>query len=313
MKRLEFDITYNYEDCVGEAYCRLTLCGVDGAKVVLELDKQQYALIEARRTRSFFVRCKMPAVMSEIDNAGSYAALEEIAKKYYLCDFCSFKDINLYGVKRILKVVVTALYKYPMLRSRLCFIGTQAAMEKLLAEMENGNEIILNDFNLQYICSAETAKIIGQLTRGILKRVTDKHSNYIALAMGAYGLLDAMLLERNDYDGYAYLNLVSSLRKSEETGFHPKGCHTPESVAYHELGHLLDYMCGLSDRAEFRTYYESLSETQIKKGLSKYALESDKEFIAEAFAEYMCNPAPREIAVRVGELLDEAYKKISRS
>ena len=79
---------------------------------------------------------------------------------------------------------------------------------------------------------------------------------------------------------------------------------------YHELGHLLDDMCGLSENAEFKTYYESLTVGDIKYGLSEYACTSPKEFIAEAFAECMCNLMPRRIAMQVGKLMDTAYLKL---
>lgn len=46
----------------------------------------------------------------------------------------------------------------------------------------------------------------------------------------------------------------------------------------------------------------------IRKGLSEYALKSTAEFIAEAFAEYMCTPTPRPTAATVGSLLDSVYK-----
>lgn len=288
----------------------LTLCGVGDDKVVLKLNEEQVALLNMRFTRSFYVRCKKERLLYDIDNAGSYIELEEIARKNYLCDACEFSDINLYGVKRLLKVVVEILYKYPRLRSKLCFIGTHYGMEKLLISLENGDESALCSFNLQYICTSENAKNLGQFFHKMLTDLISRHEGYIATAMSAFGLFDAVLLDRNDYEGYAYLQFISNLRRDEEEGFHPEGCHVPESVVYHELGHLLDEMCGLSGDPDFKSFYGSLDRDDIGNGLSEYALESPAEFIAEAFAEFMCNPAPRPIASKVGELLDEAYKKL---
>lgn len=307
MKKLTRNITYNNDSAnTGEIY-RLTLCGVDNEEVTLELNEKQCALIESRITRSFYVRCAKGKILSEIDNASNSAALEDIAKKYYLCDACSFDGINLYGVKRLLKVVVEALYKYPKLRSKLCFIGTHYAMESLLVKMEQGDKEILNGFNLQYICSTENAEKLGRIVHSILTKMIDEHEGYVATAMCAFGLLDAVLFDKNDYEGYAYLEFISELRRNEAIGFHPKGCHTPESVIYHELGHLLDDMCGLSENADFKAYYGTLTTEDIKYGLSEYACTSPKEFIAEAFAECMCNPKVRPIATRVGELLNKVY------
>lgn len=288
----------------------LTLFGIQDDKVVLELDEEQAALLESRFARSFYVRCKKEKLLCEIDNAGSYPELEAIAKKYYLCDTCAFGDINLYGVKRILKVIAEALYQYPRLRSKLCFIGTHRGMEKLLIKLEEGDMEVLNSFHLQYICTSENAKNLGKLLHKMLSALIGEHEGYIATAMYAFGLFDAVLLDQNDYDGYAYLQFISDLRRNEATGFHPKGCHTAESVVYHELGHLLDDMCKLSGSYDFMVYYDRLDRAEIKSGLSEYALESPSEFIAEAFAEFMCNPAPRPIAAKVGELLNAAYRKL---
>lgn len=286
----------------------LTVYGEGGDKATLILNEKQCALIESRRKRSFYIRCKKEKILQEIDNAGSGQGLEAIAKEYYLCDACSFEGINLYGVKRILKVVVEALYMYPKLRSKLCFIGTHHELEKLLVKMEQGDKEVLNAFNLQYICTEENAKNLGSVIHGILTHLIKNHDEYIATAMCAFGLFDAILLDKNDYEGYAYLEFIKQLRLNEAEGFHPKGCYTPESVVYHEIGHLLDDMCGFSDDAEFKAYYKSLTAGDIKYGLSEYACSSPKELIAEAFAECMCNPKPRPIAAKVRELLDRAYR-----
>lgn len=307
MTRLTFNITNSHSVASGETY-RLTLCGA-GEEVTLELDETQISLVESRLNRAFYVRCHKQVVLQEIDNAGNYLALEKLARKYYLCDACSFADINLYGVKRILKVIVEALYKYPRLRSKLCFIGTHQTLEKLFIKLEEGDEDVLKSFNLQYIYTKQNAQKLGRVIHNILTSLIAQHEGYVATAMCAFGLFDALLLDENDYNGYAYLDFISLLRKNEASGFHPVGCHTPESIVYHELGHLLDDMCDLCNSGEFTSYYNGLSALDIKSGLSEYALESPMEFIAEAFAEYMCNPAPRPIAAKVGNLLDTAYAK----
>ncbi len=291
-------------------YCEnynLTVHDNDGNKVTLKLNENQCMLIESRKTRSFYIRCRKEKILQEIDSAYNYTALEDIAKKYYLCDVCSFGGIKLNSVKQILKVVVETLYKYPKLRSKLCFIGTHHELEKMLIKMEQGDKEVLNAFSLQYICTGENEKQLGSFIHGILSRLMKNHEGYVATAMCAFGLLDAILLDKNDFEGYAYSEFIERLRENEKDGFHPKCCNTPESIVYHELGHLLDDLCGLNENAEFKTYYKSLMLSGIKNGLSKYACTSPKEFIAEAFAEYMCNPVPRPIAQKVGELLDMDY------
>ncbi len=54
---------------------------------------------------------------------------------------------------------------------------------------------------------------------------------------------------------------------------------------YHEYGHALDYAKGISEHPKFKEWYSTLTEDDIKFGLSNYALTNDREFIAEAFSE----------------------------
>ena len=309
MQKIDVDISYKHtaED-MGEAFC-LTLCSAENDKVDLMLSEKQFALFNSRLTRSFYVRCKKEKILLEIGSSSNYSQLETIARKYYLCDCCDFADINIYAVKRLLGVVVDVLYKYPKLRGKLCFIGTHDALERRLKRLENGDTEVLNDFNLQYICTEENAKKLGKMTHNILAKIIKNHENYVATALSAFGLFDSVLLDKNDYDGYAYVRFVSLLRKSEANGYHPKGCFTPESIIYHEMGHLLDDICEFSKQKEFKEYYNSLSQDDIRRGLSEYALVSSAEFVAEAFAEYMSNPTPRPIAQTIGELLDLVYKR----
>lgn len=310
MKRLTVDIICNHAFMdKGEMYC-LTLYGIDNEEITLELNETQIKLLESRLGRSFYKCCKKEKILNEIDEAGNGKTLECIAKKYYLCDACSFDGINLYGAKRILKVVAEALYRYPKLRSKLCFIGTHHELEKMVAKMQLGDKEVLNAFNLQYICTEETAKKLGGLMHDILTQLINNHESYVATAMSAFGLFDSMLLDKNDYEGYAYLEFTKQLCVNEADGFHPQGCNTPESIVCHELGHLLDDICGLNENEEFKIFYKNLSAENIRYGLSEYACTSSKEFIAEAFAEFMCNPRHREISTRVGELLNKNYNKL---
>ena len=308
MSKLILHVTYNHNVVYdGDAY-RFTLNGVGGETVELELGEQQLKLMLARFDRAFFKRCRKEVILTAIEDAHNTADLEAIAKKYYLCDACAFSDINLYGVKRILKVIVEVLYKYPKLRSKLCFIGTHHTLGRMFKQMERGDEEVLKAFNLHYVCNRDNAQKLGHIITNVLNALIGDHEGYIATAMCAFGLFDALLLDKNDFDGYAYLQVVSDLRANEVSGFHPKGCNSVEFVVYHELGHLIDDMCGFYTSEPFNRFYSGLTTADIKFGLSGYALESPKEFIAEAFAEYMCNPSPRPIAVRTVELLDAAYK-----
>lgn len=111
--------------------------------------------------------------------------------------------------------------------------------------------------------------------------------------------------------------IASAWRKCVENGFHPKGTSNHASIV-HEFGHSIDHL--LTRKGDiFDPKYigkDATASTTIKKrvfkklgivdddvaaGLSSYATMNDKEFVAEAFAEYVTSPTPRPIAVAVGE------------
>lgn len=106
-----------------------------------------------------------------------------------------------------------------------------------------------------------------------------------------------------DYD-----KMTQSLINDVKSGFHPVGCDTVKSVFDHEMGHQLDYALGLNKDKDLMDYYRSLTNEDIRAGLSKYATKNEKEFIAEAYAEYLNNPEPRPIAQTVGQIIEERAK-----
>jgi hypothetical protein len=99
-----------------------------------------------------------------------------------------------------------------------------------------------------------------------------------------------------------------ALAVSVYSGFHPEGCDTIKSVADHELGHQLDDLLGLRTDPELAAYFAQLGATAINTGLSRYASTNIAEFIAEAWAEYRNNPAPRPIAQRIGGIVEARYR-----
>ena len=99
-----------------------------------------------------------------------------------------------------------------------------------------------------------------------------------------------------------------AVRRNVDDGFHPKGCDTVGALFDHEIGHQLDSLLSVSKSQRFRAYYDPLSKDSIKDGLSEYATWNEKEFIAEAWCEYMNNPNPREHARFVGDLIMDMYK-----
>ena len=290
----------------------IRLMGSGGEAVSLELDEEGTSLLRSRLSRSFFKVTGEERLICLIEDASDTGELEGIAKKYYLCDLPDLTDVNLYGAKKLLKVIATALYRYPMLRSQLCFVGTYDKYKEHIDALCLGDADALRRFGLQYLCDLDTAKKLGALIKGELEKTNSLDSASVAMAFSGFGLFDALLINNASFEGYGYIKTANDIRYSERVGFHPKGCDTVESVIFHEVGHLLDYTCEVTKSEEFSSYYNKLGEKKIKTELSEYAITSPAELFAEAVAEYYCSHTPGEIAVKTVEILDKLYLKRSK-
>lgn len=282
----------------------------DGDSFVLHLSTQQLALLQIRQKRSFFIRCNNQYLSEKIYRANDYIELENLAVKYHLCDVCAFEDINLLGLKRTLSVIAGMLYDYPRLRSKVCFVGTHGGFENKLSALKNGELGVLKDFGLQHIIPEEQAAQFGAFVYRKVCKMTKDPTKYIATTMSVSGMMDAILLDQNDYNDDAYLKHSARMKDAKNSGHHPKGCYSVEYVVFHELGHALNNLCRLSESDVFNRYYASLSKDEIAEGLSEYALASVDEFIAEAFAEYKSVDKPGAIAKKVFEMFSDRYSEI---
>lgn len=113
--------------------------------------------------------------------------------------------------------------------------------------------------------------------------------------------------------------ITKCLEEDERRGFHPKGVKSIESVVTHEYGHQIDRFFNkrFEDELGGREFSEyvlgkvaekmGMESSEIKKAVSEYSMQGkgDHEFLAEAFAEYMCSESPRPVAVEVGRIVKE--------
>ena len=276
----------------------------------LYLSDKQYYLLDFRLKREFMILTREDKLINQINAASSTSELEALMEKRSICDVSNFEDINLDGLKMVLKVVVRSLYKFPKLRSRLCYIGTHKAYANDIRLLMSGDVSIMKDFGLHYLCDRDITRDLGGLVYRMAEDSLRDSASYVATAINACGFFDALLLDHNDYNSDVYKALMRDVKYNAISGFHPQNCTGPDSIIYHEVGHLIDDLCGITSSIEFAMLYRSLSYNDILTGLSEYATTSPQEFVAEAFAEYMCSPTPRKISVDVYNLIQSKYKAL---
>lgn len=117
--------------------------------------------------------------------------------------------------------------------------------------------------------------------------------------------------------GKNYDNFTESIKWSVQLKFHPVGTDTVKAVFDHECGHILDYQYGLRDMPEIKNIFDSYQKNDImklKEDLSEYSYNNNSnnkyaEMIAEAYSEYKNNPNPREIATKIGGIIEKKSKE----
>lgn len=102
---------------------------------------------------------------------------------------------------------------------------------------------------------------------------------------------------------------INTLKSDVKSGWHPTGCGTIASVFDHEIAHQIDYAMSLRDNQAMKALWNSLKKEDIEKGLSRYGASNIAEFIAEGYAEYCNSEKPRDIASKIGEIIEKAVGK----
>lgn len=97
--------------------------------------------------------------------------------------------------------------------------------------------------------------------------------------------------------------LRKSLERDLSYAWHPTGCDTPKAIIDHEFGHMLDNIYHVSDTNIVKDLYNTMSVQEIKEALSDYSKTNRKEFVAEAWSEYLNNPDPRPVAKKIGDFI----------
>lgn len=149
-----------------------------------------------------------------------------------------------------------------------------------------------------------------------------KATNYAECTMG-FGH-ESISLNARHFGNSA--KFKESLARDVEIGWHPKGCDTIKSVVIHELGHSLDGYLAVKQNAmgatgkngkfvsnKLRPKVAKASGVKVGdmgKEVSRYATKDVQEWFAESFAEFMCSPSPRKVAVELGKQLDEIMKGV---
>lgn len=273
-----------------------------------EITEKQEQMLHDRCRRVLFMRCSEAALQSRIASAICESELHEIIKKYDLCDICDFSGLHISVAKMLVKCVITVLYKYPRLRGGMNFIGSRRGYFTLLDAVIKSDAKAVKELGMQYIMNAESMQSVGLASKELLERSSSSEGNTLAQAVAIMGILDGIMIDEEDFNSKEFRKIKIELERAVATKQSPQGCASVEAVIYHEIGHLLDFLCHVNERQEVIAEFNSYTEEQLTDKLSSYAATSVQEYIAEGFAECMASLAPRYIAKRILQQIDDSYK-----
>lgn len=271
------------------------------------INNKQEQLLNVRAKRTLYKLCSEAALQSRVAAAICESELREIIKKYDLCDVCDFTGLHISVAKVLVKCVVAVTYKYPRLRSRMNFIGSRKGYMSLLDKLAGGDAETIKSLGMQYIADRGSINAVSNAAKELLCKSSTNQGNTLAQAIWVMGILDGIIIDEEDFNNKEFRQIKIALERAVEMKQSPQGCASVEAVIYHETGHLLDFLCSVSKKAEVVSDFNSRSEEELKDELSLYAATSVCEYVAEGFAESMSSPAPRQLAKRILSYIDSSY------
>lgn len=254
-----------------------------------------------------------------IEEADNYAVNVIGAKR------ASFKGVDLEFANRFNAVLKRNVDKYPEIKEYLKFVGNISELEKLFRNLVYKEVYDWYSENTSY---NEERKI--KYVNDHIKRMTKKcyrFSKDTNLMSTISRLPDGQFYHyQKDMFGIS-INYAEVKKRADESG---NGLHVSEGfdeymkkrkadtwfatnslegAVNHELGHIMTSLLDLTDNSEIRNLYYGRNVKEIKDKVSIYGATDLKEFIAEAWGEYITSESPRETSKKVGEIIENEYNK----
>lgn len=217
-------------------------------------------------------------------------------------------DLDIDVIKEIDKSVSYNFDKYPELKKQIKGIGSiQSRNKNKLDEIQNfyRNILELNNPNMN-------KEIIEKYSYIYAKKELPRAGKNI-YAISQYSKTDVHKLNgiyiHNKYGG-DYQKFIKCIERDVKLKWHPEGTGSIKGIIDHEIGHQLDSLLNLKNNSDIINLKKNLTRYEINNGLSRYANKNIVEFIAEAYSEYVNNENCRDIAMKVGKIIDKEYKKL---
>lgn len=251
--------------------------------------------------------------------AHSIAEAEEFARDKLGINGVYYKGLDLKTVNEINSAITSGMNYAPEISDSVQFTGSLQQLNKDIRNSKGFEDAILNDLaannpthsreSLRPYAQKQMQRFAGVVSSDTYAAARPKlelagypqtaqhyNSHYVGIGV-------------NNVFGKNHSTFTESVMKDVAVGFHPEGTGSVKAIFDHEIGHKVDEALGLRSNADILRVYNALDSTKIKSELSEYATESIKEFIAEAYSEYLNNPTPRTIATQIGRIIDKITRR----
>lgn len=251
----------------------------------------------------FVYNNKTESIAAQARVAKTNFELAKICEQLNVADRIYLGSTDLWLAKLSLSAVYRTLKHYPAVRNYINYFGT---IEGFISISKKEVSVRLGkDVFFQVALEKEIENIVTQCRT----------------MFSSQGLASAFCLcygERT-YSGILIndkkLNqqtIIKNIEYGEKIGHSPRGCNSVKSVVEHEIGHIFDFMMGISSSKEYKSFIKTMSADRVYSELSHYATYNgtilDREVVAEAYSEYHNSLQPRAIASFIGMLIDKKYK-----
>lgn len=224
---------------------------------------------------------------------------------------CSYRGVDLQCANDMNAAFQRGLDYCPDIKDRLNFVGS--GQERNRQFKKELTDYYLDDLKNRYpgqtdawydkYAKSFASKAVGRIDGGTYAFASRARDNSPDVVKKFTGIVV------NDKWGKNAATFINSLESNVKSGWHPTGCGTIASVFDHEIAHQIDYAMGLRDNQAMKALWSSLKKEDIEKGLSRYGASNIAEFIAEGYAEYCNSEKPRDIASKIGKIIEKAVGK----
>ena len=248
---------------------------------------------------------------------------EEYARDVLGIKNVSYKGLDTFTANEFNKVLEEHFKEFPELKKQINFVGTCQERNRLLEiEVRKYYENECLDFR-GILLDKDLNSYINFSTKKYMKNFQIKENVY-AQSCSKTGIIDFSEfhgISINENLGKNHKEFIDSINNDVKSGHLPVGCDTIKSIIDHEIGHQLDNLLDLKYNRLISLVFKEFENnpSEMKEKLSGYALQGFLETkdnfnrysepIAEAWSEYRNNPEPREIAKKIGQIIERRYNE----